>query len=136
MDKLLEDLVEEYGTVDYGGIWLLPTGEYLNLPGYEDHRIVGDIADMLRAGAISVRRGSDGIAYVRCLDDVFYPFRQRQAIDDLLSLMTGFRIAFYDDTGHCTHSVDAFDFYEMSMEKLALTDPIAYNVVKTESYNS
>lgn len=124
---------KEFGIAEYGR-WLLPDGEFLNLDGNDDHRIIGiccknDWREFIKDGAMSLHYDShSGYFWIRTSGiTLSQMITMRNVIDDFEMDIRELKVDFYDFESWDKYSVKEILIDDSELAKLYLTDQIAYN---------
>lgn len=134
MLKMFRDAVEEYGTVETGGSWLLPNGELLGVFGNDDHRIVGqfcetDWKEFIANGAWSLHHSRDYM-WIRRNENfnVSIQLKFQELYETYNLWINELQVDIYSGL----RCVEHLALEDGELIKLYLTDRIAYNLVVSD----
>jgi len=132
MESKFRNALKQYGTSEFSR-WLLPDGQFLGVPDWEDHRIIGEFCrdswlEFIEDGACSLHYDSScGYLWIRTNGLTGQQSQAfRQTIEDFGLKIRELKVDFYD--GQELEEVIEINDY---MAVLYLTDSIAYNIEKS-----
>lgn len=130
--------IKEWGIAEFSR-WLLPDGQFLDLQGGDDHRIVGyccknDWREFIQDGAMSLHYDPNSrYLWIRTIGP---SFAQMQALENAYNdgyfRVTYLKVDLYEFNTWNDYEVKEITIDDSEMAKLYLTDQIAYRCYMSE----